>query len=39
MYVLRITLRLIEINSKQEEKGIINLRLFPTFNFPNGVEK
>ena len=37
--LLRITLKLVEINSKQGEKGIINLRLFPTFNFPNGSEK
>ena len=37
--MLRITLKLIEINNKQGEKGIINLRLFPTFNFPNGSEK
>ena len=38
-HVLRTTLRLIEIKSKQGEKGIINLRLFPTFNFPKDSEK
>ena len=38
-HVLRRTLRLIQINNKQGEKGFINLRLFPTFNFPNGSEK